>query len=99
MAAFLLDEDVNPSAAEIARGLDLDVVSVHEIGRRGLHDWEQLEFAVSEHRTIVTRNRDDFVKLTFAARKGDAETNVEQIIPLERIKRISVWGEEKLIHL
>ncbi len=65
MVAFLLDEDVNPRVAEIALGLD--VISVHEIGRRGLNDWEQLEFAVSENRTIVTRNRDDFIKLAVDA--------------------------------
>ena len=42
---------------------------------------------------------DDFVMLTFASVKGANETNVEQIIPTGMIKRISVWGEEKLIHL
>jgi hypothetical protein len=67
MATFLLDEYVNPTTAEIARGLRLDVVSIHEVGRRGLHDWQQLDFAVSEHRSIVTRNRDDYVKLTVDA--------------------------------
>src|SRR5579862_8943426 len=37
---FLLDEDLNPAAAEIGRGLGcgLDVVSVHEIDRRGFSD-------------------------------------------------------------
>lgn len=66
MAAFLLDEDVNPSAAEIARRLGLDVKSVHEVGRRGLKDPEQLAFAAEERRILVTRNRDDFVRLTIA---------------------------------
>lgn len=42
---------------------------------------------------------DDFLKLTFVAVKGDEQTPVEQIIPLGMIKRLSVWGEEKLIHL
>jgi len=41
----------------------------------------------------------DFVKLTFSAIKKDSETQVEQIVPIDRIKRISVWGDEKLIHL
>jgi len=39
---FLLDEDLNPAVAEIGRGLGLDVVSVHEIDRRGFPDEEQL---------------------------------------------------------
>jgi len=42
---------------------------------------------------------DDFLKLTFAAKKNESSTTVEQIIPLDRVKRISSWGDEKLIHL
>ena len=60
---FLLDEDLTPSIAEIARGLGLDAVSVHEIGRRGFEDEEQLRFAASQQRILVTRNRDDFLRL------------------------------------
>ncbi len=61
---FLLDEDLNPEVAEIARGLGLDVFSVHEIDRRGLDDREQLELSASDERIFVTRNRDDFIQLT-----------------------------------
>ena len=61
---FLLDEDVNPAVAEICRGLDLDVVSVHEIHRQGFDDDPQLRYAAAENRIFVTRNRDDFIKLT-----------------------------------
>ena len=61
---FLLDEDVNPAVAEIARGLGLDVLSVHEIDRRGLQDEDQLRFSASQQRIFVTRNRDDFLRLT-----------------------------------
>jgi hypothetical protein len=61
---FLLDEDVNPAVAEICRGLGLDVVSVHEIQRRGYTDEPQLRYAAAENRLVVTRNRDDFIKLT-----------------------------------
>jgi predicted nuclease of predicted toxin-antitoxin system len=61
---YLLDEDVNPRTAEIARGLGLDVVSVHEIGRRTLSDSEQLEYAAQDGRVLVTRNRDDFIEAT-----------------------------------
>ena len=42
---------------------------------------------------------DDYIKLTFAEVKKDAQTEVEQIIPIYLIKRVSIWGEEKLIHL
>ncbi|HEX7200976.1 MAG TPA: DUF5615 family PIN-like protein, partial [Dongiaceae bacterium] len=61
---FLLDEDLNPAVAEIGRGLGLDVVSVHEIDRRGFPDEEQLRFAIGDGRTFLTRNRDDFLRLT-----------------------------------
>ena len=60
---FLLDEDLPPSIAEIARGLGVDAVSVHEIGRRGFEDEEQLRFSASQQRIFVTRNRDDFLRL------------------------------------
>lgn len=63
---FLLDEDVNPAVAEIARGLGLDVVSIHEIDRRGLDDEDQLRFSASENRIFITRNRDDFIQLTIS---------------------------------
>jgi predicted nuclease of predicted toxin-antitoxin system len=63
---FLLDEDLPPEIARIARGLQLDTVSVHELGRAGLSDEDQLSFAAGERRTLVTRNRDDFIALTRA---------------------------------
>ena len=63
---YLLDEDVHPAVAEAARALGLDVVSVHELGRRGgdFPDEAQLRYAASERRILVTRNRDDFIRLT-----------------------------------
>jgi hypothetical protein len=62
----LLDEDVNPAVSEAARALDLDAVSVHEIERTGVAfpDDAQLRFAAVEKRIVVTRNRDDFIRLT-----------------------------------
>ena len=58
---FLLDEDLPPKAAGIARNLGLDAASVHETSRRGYADDEQLRFAAGESRIFVTRNRDDFL--------------------------------------
>jgi hypothetical protein len=42
---------------------------------------------------------DDFIRVVFQAKKGDAQTDVEQLIPFDQIKRVSRWGDEKLIHL
>lgn len=63
---YLLDEDVNPAVSEAARALDLDVVSVHAIERTGISfpDHVQLRHAAGERRILVTRNRDDFIRLT-----------------------------------
>lgn len=63
---FLLDEDLNPATAEIARGLGLDAISIHEIDRRGYVDTDQLRFSTAEGRIFVTRNRDDFISLTIS---------------------------------
>lgn len=73
----LLDEDVNPEAAAAARGLGLDVVSVHEVDRRGRSDFDQLRLAAADGRIFVTRNRDDFITLTVEAfRAGDPHHGV-----------------------
>lgn len=61
---FLLDEDLPPLVAEVGRGLGLDVQSVHELDRRGLSDDEKLQRAAADSRLFVTRNRDDFIRLT-----------------------------------
>jgi len=61
---FLLDEDIAPQVAVIARGLGLDVASVHELGRTSLADYEQLRRAAADPRILVTFNRDDFIYWT-----------------------------------
>ena len=102
MIAFLFDEDVHPLAAEIARGLGLDAVSVHELGRTGLSDREQLSFAASESRVLVTRNRDDFIRLTIeyyqASEAHFGVLIVPYSIPNQRPERIAhalrLWYEK-----
>jgi endonuclease/exonuclease/phosphatase family metal-dependent hydrolase len=61
---LLLDEDVPPAAAEIGRGMGLDVKSVHELDRRGWSDREQLRTAAVDRRVFVTYNRNDFIHWT-----------------------------------
>lgn len=41
----------------------------------------------------------DFIKLSFSSVKQEVQTAVEQIVPIAHVKRISLWGDEKLIHL
>ena len=99
---FFLDEDLPPSVAEIARNQGLDVTTVQEEGRHGLSDPAQLEFAASQSRVMVTRNRNDFLDLT----KQSFQTNsphhgvliVTRSLPSRRPEWIAAalirWAEE-----
>lgn len=61
--------------------MNLDVVSVHEVDRRGFGDRAQLEFAAMQNRVMVTRNRDDFIKLTVSSYQAGEKHPGVVIIP------------------
>ena len=61
--SLLLDEDVRPLLAEILRQRGYDAVHVLDLERTGKTDAEQLEFAVSQQRSILTHNIRDFLGL------------------------------------
>lgn len=64
---FLLDEDVHPAAAEAAQALGLDAVSVHDLGRRDSVIGSSSNTPLPKTDLMVTRNRDDFIRLTVAS--------------------------------
>jgi len=61
--SLLLDEDVRPLLAEILRQRGYDAVHVLDLERTGKTDAEQLEFAASQRRAILTHNIRDFIEL------------------------------------
>jgi hypothetical protein len=54
--ALLLDEDVRPKLGEILRQRGYDAVHVLDAGRAGKSDADQLAYAVSQQRAILTHN-------------------------------------------
>jgi predicted nuclease of predicted toxin-antitoxin system len=61
--AFFIDEDVHEELAAALRRQGINAVNAHECGRKGEEDAEQLAFAVSQQRTLMTFNVTDFETL------------------------------------
>ncbi len=47
----------------------------------------------------LTTAADDYLKVTFVHKKQNEEQPVEQIIPLQWVKRVSVWGDQHYVQL
>lgn len=61
---YYLDEDLSPKIAEILRQAGIDAICAHDVGMLQASDIEQLKYASLQERCMVTRNRNDFIKLT-----------------------------------
>jgi predicted nuclease of predicted toxin-antitoxin system len=68
---FYLDEHIHSAVAEGLRRRGVNVLTVQAAGRTGMSDREQLAFALSEGRVMVTMDS-DFPKLTV---EGSARRN------------------------
>jgi hypothetical protein len=55
--------------------------------------------ALETYQATVSSVEDDYVELTFEARKQSDTQQVLQIVPLTEIRRISTWGGEKFLQL
>jgi uncharacterized protein with PIN domain len=65
VARLFTDENFTVSIAEKLRQLGHDVLTIQETGKasEAVSDHENLAFAVSEQRAVLTYNRKDFIKL------------------------------------
>ena len=59
-ARLYLDEDVSARTAEIIAARGFDVLTTVKAGLMGAPDRNQLQFAASQNRVLVTHNRRDF---------------------------------------
>ncbi len=65
MVRFYADEQFPLPVVELLRTFGHDVLTVQEAGNadQGISDEEVLAFAISQKRSILTINRDDFIRL------------------------------------
>ena len=90
-----LDEDVDPILSKILRERGHDVTSAVGVRMKTLSDYEQIEFAISEGRTILTHNIKHFVEISneyAATGKTHFGIIVSNQLPLKEIlKRLLRW--------
>ena len=61
---YYLDEDLSPKIAGLLRNQNIDCISAHEIKMLQVSDFEQMQIAAQKNRCLVTKNRNDFIRLT-----------------------------------
>jgi predicted nuclease of predicted toxin-antitoxin system len=85
-----LDEDVDPLLAPVLRNRGIDCLSTREAGNLGISDADQLAFAASQERVLLTFNVKDFVRLARNyAERGRPHTGiiVSNHIPFQKLLR------------
>ena len=74
---FYVDEDISARVAMILQAMRIDAISSQEQGRNGTDDREQVLFATSLERCIVTNNVRDFHGLSLQFdREGIVHTGI-----------------------
>jgi hypothetical protein len=80
-AALYTDEDMSALVGTLLRSRGLDVTTVPEQGTLGKTDREQLEFATSLDRCILTHNRVDFERLHLQYMEEDKQHSGIIVVP------------------
>ena len=78
MALFFLDNDFPLGAGDELRRLGHDVASARSTNREDRHDEEQLLYAATENRILITHNRRDFRLLHRAWLRWSRTWSVQQ---------------------
>ena len=93
-ALLYTDEDMSALVATLLQSRGLDVTTVPEQGTLGRTDREQLEYATSLNRCLLTHNRIDFEQLHLQYIKENNQHSGIIIVPQKNLyelaKRISV---------
>lgn len=65
MARLYMDEQFPKIVSQLLREMGHDVLTVQEAGKGnlGISDEDVLSFAIADNRSVVTLNRDDFIRL------------------------------------
>ena len=94
VALLYTDEDMSAMVAILLRSRELDVTTVPEQETLGKSDREQLEFATSLDRCLVTHNRVDFEQLHLEYMENDEVHSgiivIPQKNPYEIAQRVSI---------
>lgn len=81
---FYLDEHIPSAVAGGLRRRGIDVLTVQEAGRSGLPDPEQLSFALTERRVLVTMDSDFLI----LANQGALNAGIAFVSPRSSIGEI-----------
>lgn len=76
-------------------GEQVTVINPHSYRKTPLSDGITLE----TFSATIAAVEDDYVELSFEARKQNQTEKVQQIVPFVEIKRISTWGGERYLQL
>lgn len=63
LISLYLDEDVHVLVADLLQARGFDVITARDAGQLQVTDAEQLAYAITQGRTLVTHNRTDFEEL------------------------------------